>query len=288
MSATEPLVSQAAELSPAHLFLQADGIVKTIIVLLALASVVTWAIVIEKWLRLRQAGRAADQWVETVQSPGGLKALGEALKARPDDPFARIHAAVINEWTQTVEQGLHRSASARDSLKERLARVGQIASGVEFEKLQRRLQVLATVGSVGPFVGLFGTVWGIMNSFQGIAASNNTSLAVVAPGIAEALFATALGLVAAIPAVVAYNRLAGDLGIYGQRVATLLGLIEVKLSRELEAELVGQPLDAGQGARHDAGRAASIHAVNTSSAAHHAQGHAGAASAIANPALKGA
>ncbi|WP_085316067.1 MotA/TolQ/ExbB proton channel family protein [Derxia lacustris] len=255
MSATDTLAAHAASLSPAELFLQADGIVKTIIVLLALASVLSWAIVIEKWLRLRRAARSADRWVETVQSTGGLKALAEALKSEPDDPFARVHAAVINEWTQTVEQGLHRSDSGRDSLKERLARVGQIASGVEFEKLQRRLQVLATVGSVGPFVGLFGTVWGIMNSFQGIAASNNTSLAVVAPGIAEALFATALGLVAAIPAVVAYNRLAGDLGVYGQRVATLLGLIEVKLSRQLEAELIGVPLDAGRASRSDAARA---------------------------------
>ncbi|WP_084544986.1 MotA/TolQ/ExbB proton channel family protein [Derxia gummosa] len=250
--ATDTLAAHAAALSPAELFLQADGIVKTIIVLLALASVVTWAIVVEKWLRLRRAARAADRWVETVQSPGGLKALADALKEEPEDPFARVHAAVIHEWSETVGNGLHRSESGRDSLKERLARVGQIASGVEFEKLQRRLQVLATVGSVGPFVGLFGTVWGIMNSFQGIAASNNTSLAVVAPGIAEALFATALGLVAAIPAVIAYNRLAGDLGVYGQRVATLLGLIEVKLSRQLEAELVGVPIDTGRAARNEA------------------------------------
>jgi biopolymer transport protein TolQ len=106
---------------------------------------------------------------------------------------------------------------------------------VEVEQLQRGLSVLATVGSVAPFVGLFGTVWGIMNAFQGIAASNNTSLAVVAPGIAEALFATALGLVAAIPAVVAYNRASGDLNHYAGRLSTLVGLVEVQLSRQLEA-----------------------------------------------------
>jgi biopolymer transport protein TolQ len=103
------------------------------------------------------------------------------------------------------------------------------------EKLQGGLSVLATIGSVGPFIGLFGTVWGIMNAFQGIAASGSTSLAVVAPGIAEALFATALGLVAAIPAVVAYNRVAGDLNNYANRVATLIGLVEVQLSRQLES-----------------------------------------------------
>jgi biopolymer transport protein TolQ len=126
-------------------------------------------------------------------------------------------------------------ASGRDSLKERINRVGQIASNIEVEQLQKGLSILATVGSVAPFIGLFGTVWGIMNAFQGIAASNNTSLAVVAPGIAEALFATALGLVAAIPAVVAYNRAAGDLNNYAGRLATLVGLVEVQLSRQLEA-----------------------------------------------------
>ncbi|HEX8606307.1 MAG TPA: MotA/TolQ/ExbB proton channel family protein, partial [Pseudoduganella sp.] len=117
----------------------------------------------------------------------------------------------------------------------RINRVGQIATSGEVEQLQKGLQVLATIGSVAPFVGLFGTVWGIMNAFQGIAASNNTSLAVVAPGIAEALFATALGLVAAIPAVVAYNRISGDLNHYAGRLATLVGLVEVQLSRQLES-----------------------------------------------------
>ena len=161
--------------------------------------------------------------------------LGVALKNQPADPFARIYRAIIGEWQESHQQGLYKSEAERDSLKERINRVAQIASGIEIEKLQRGLSVLATTGSVAPFVGLFGTVWGIMNAFQGIAASNNTSLSVVAPGIAEALFATALGLVAAIPAVIAYNRASGALNEYANRLNTLIGITEVQLSRQLES-----------------------------------------------------
>lgn len=231
MSATQV----AATLTPLELFEQADIIVKSILVLLTLASLVSWGVIIDKLLRFARLRRNAINWTAALAGQRSLGKLAQELKQHTQDPFARIYHAIVDEWHTTHRQQLHTSESGRDSLKERINRVGQISSNVEVEQLQRGLSVLATVGSVAPFVGLFGTVWGIMNAFQGIAASNNTSLAVVAPGIAEALFATALGLVAAIPAVVAYNRASGDLNNYASRIATLVGLVEVQLSRQLEA-----------------------------------------------------
>jgi biopolymer transport protein TolQ len=225
----------AAHLTPLELFEQADFIVKAIIVILALASVVSWGVIVDKLLRFARLRRNAIAWNAALSGQRTLARLAQELKQHAQDPFARIYHAIAEEWQTSHRQHLQVDASGRDSLKERINRVGQIASNIEVEQLQKGLSVLATVGSVAPFVGLFGTVWGIMNAFQGIAASNNTSLAVVAPGIAEALFATALGLVAAIPAVVAYNRAAGDLNNYAGRLATLVGLVEVQLSRQLEA-----------------------------------------------------
>jgi biopolymer transport protein TolQ len=231
MSATQV----AAHLTPLELFEQADVIVKSILILLTLASLVSWGVIIDKLIRFARLRRNAINWTTAVAGQRALGRLAQELKQHAQDPFARIYHAIVDEWQITHRQHLHQTESGRDSLKERINRVGQISSNVEVEQLQRGLSVLATVGSVAPFVGLFGTVWGIMNAFQGIAASNNTSLAVVAPGIAEALFATALGLVAAIPAVVAYNRASGDLNNYAGRLSTLVGLVEVQLSRQLEA-----------------------------------------------------
>ncbi|CDG82357.1 tonB-system energizer ExbB [Janthinobacterium agaricidamnosum] len=225
----------AAHLSPLDLFQQADIIVKSILVVLALASLASWGVIIDKLLRLRRLQRSAAGFIAALAGQPTLHRLVEQLRQHGQDPFARIYQAIADEWQHSHRLHLHADANGRDSLKERLNRVGQIASHTEAEQLQKGLSILATVGSVAPFVGLFGTVWGIMNAFQGIAASNSTSLAVVAPGIAEALFATALGLVAAIPAVVAYNRVAGDLNSYTGRLATLTGLVEVQLSRQLEA-----------------------------------------------------
>jgi biopolymer transport protein TolQ len=225
----------AAHLTPLELFEQADFIVKSIIVILALASVVSWGVIVDKLLRFSRLRRSAIAWSAALAGQRTLAKLAQELKQHAQDPFARIYHAIAEEWHTSHRQHLQVDASGRDSLKERINRVGQIASNIEVEQLQKGLSILATVGSVAPFIGLFGTVWGIMNAFQGIAASNNTSLAVVAPGIAEALFATALGLVAAIPAVVAYNRAAGDLNNYAGRLAALVGLVEVQLSRQLEA-----------------------------------------------------
>lgn len=241
----------SAHLSPLQLFLQADIIVKSIMVLLALASVGSWAVAIEKLFRFRALERRARGWIEALAGQRSLNKLSNELKKQPEDPFAKIYRAIVGEWRETHKHDLYQSEASRDSLKERINRVGQIATGIEIEKLQHGLSVLATVGSVAPFVGLLGTVWGIMNAFQGIAASNNTSLSVVAPGIAEALFATALGLVAAIPAVIAYNRASGALNSYNNRLATLIGITEVQLSRQLESgETIPEDGDAEN--QHDA------------------------------------
>lgn len=247
MDSTAPLASGIADaiahtaaLSPTELFMQADSIVKTIMVLLVLASMLSWGVIIDKLIRFRTLHKRARTWLDAFQANQSLAALGGALKPYVHDPFAKVYRAVLGEWEISYKRGLYQTEAARDSLKERLNRVGQITIGVEIEQLQRGLPILATVGAVAPFVGLFGTVWGIMNSFQGIAASGNTSLNVVAPGIAEALLATALGLVAAIPAVIAYNRVAGDMGSYANRLSTLVGVVEVHLSRQLET---GEPLD---------------------------------------------
>lgn len=233
-------VAHTAAMSPTELFMQADSIVKTIMILLVLASVLSWGVIFDKLIRFRTLHKRACAWLDAFQANQSLAALGGALKPFVHDPFAKVYRAVLGEWEISYQRGLYQTEAARDSLKERLNRVGQIAIGVEIEQLQRGLPILATVGAVAPFVGLFGTVWGIMNSFQGIASSGNTSLSVVAPGIAEALLATALGLVAAIPAVIAYNRVAGDMGSYVNRLSTLVGVVEVHLSRQLET---GETLD---------------------------------------------
>ncbi|GGY39570.1 MotA/TolQ/ExbB proton channel family protein [Pseudoduganella albidiflava] len=229
----------ANHLGPLELFQQADIIVKSIIVLLVVASVASWGVIVDKLLRFASLRRHAANWSAALAGQRSLGRLANELRQHAQDPFARIYHAIADEWHASHHQHLHATPAGKDSLKERINRVGQIATSGEAEQLQKGLQLLATIGSVAPFVGLFGTVWGIMNAFQGIAASNNTSLAVVAPGIAEALFATALGLVAAIPAVVAYNRISGDLNHYAGRLATLVGLVEVQLSRQLES---GEPL----------------------------------------------
>ena len=145
-----------------------------------------------------------------------------------------LFAAAMREWRRSTSRGIAGEDSLRAGIQERISQVMQITLTREVERLERYLGFLATVGSTAPFIGLFGTVWGIMNSFQSIAMTKNTNLAVVAPGIAEALFATALGLIAAIPAVVAYNKLSRDLGSYAVRLEGFVGEFTAILSRQLE------------------------------------------------------
>ncbi len=216
------------------LFLQADVIVKIVILLLIVASFWSWTIIFEKLMRIRRLRARARQFEESFWSGGSLEELFDRIGNRPPDPMASIFVAAMREWRRSAAKGLLTSDELKAGLKERIERVMDITLGREMEQLERHMVYLASVGSSAPFIGLFGTVWGIMNSFASIAASKNTSLAVVAPGIAEALFATALGLVAAIPAVLAYNKLSGDIGRYGHRLEAFAGEFNAILSRQLE------------------------------------------------------
>jgi biopolymer transport protein TolQ len=231
-----PLAGSAVphDLSIISLFLQADLIVKVVMFLLLAASFWSWAVIFDKLIKLRRLRRDAEHFEESFWSGGSLDDLYDRIGQRPLDPMSAVFAAAMREWRRSAAKGLAASSTLRTNLQERIERVMHVTLGREMERLERFMPFLATVGSTAPFVGLFGTVWGIMNSFQSIAASKNTSLAVVAPGIAESLFATALGLVAAIPAVIAYNKFSTDFGRYAGRLdgfATEFGAI---LSRQLD------------------------------------------------------
>lgn len=224
----------AHDLSVYGLFVQADWIVKAVMIMLLLASIWSWAIIIHKLIRLRALRFQAKQFEDAFWSGGSLEELFDRISNRPTDPMASIFVAAMREWRRSAAKGLLSNEALRESLRDRIERVMNIALGREVDQLERYMTFLASVGSAAPFVGLFGTVWGIMNSFAAIAGSKNTSLAVVAPGIAEALFATALGLVAAIPAVLAFNKLNSDITRYGNRLEAFAGEFGAILSRQLE------------------------------------------------------
>jgi biopolymer transport protein TolQ len=224
----------SSNLSIFDLFLQSDSIVKMVMLLLLLASFWSWAVIFDKTLRLRRLQQAAASFEETFWSGGSLDDLYDRVGQRPIDPMSAVFAAAMREWRRSAAKGLLGTAGMRLSLQQRIERVMNVTVGREMDRVERFMSFLATVGSTAPFVGLFGTVWGIMDSFQSIAASKNTSLAVVAPGIAESLFATALGLVAAIPAVVAYNKLSTDFGRYAGRLEAFSSEFSAILSRQLD------------------------------------------------------
>jgi biopolymer transport protein TolQ len=217
-----------------NLVVQADPVVKAVLLILVLASIWSWTVIFDKGFRLARLKRKARAFEQAFWSGAPLDDLYRRLSRTADHPMAMLFSAAMEEWREAP-----RPAKGNDS-QALLARIGKVMSLTlerEMEVLERYLSSLATIGSTAPFVGLFGTVWGIMNSFQSIALTKNTTLAVVAPGIAEALLATALGLVAAIPAVVAYNKLSGDLDRYSNRVASFADEFTVVLSRELDGAL---------------------------------------------------
>ena len=225
---------EAYDFSMVSLFLRADVIVKAVIVLLLLASIWCWAIIFEKLLWLRRLNARADDFESAFWSGNPLEDLYDRIGTQPRDPMSAVFVAAMREWQRSLEKGLVGSHVTRASLQERVDRVMQITLVREIDRVERHMNFLATTGATAPFVGLFGTVWGIMNSFQSIALSKNTSLAIVAPGIAEALFATALGLLAAIPAVVAYNKLSKDLDRYAGRLDTFASEFSAIMSRQME------------------------------------------------------
>ena len=222
------------DLSIVGLFLQADIIVKVVMFMLLMASFWSWAVIFDKIIKIRRLRKEAASFEESFWSGGSLDDLYDRIGSRPQDPMSAIFSAAMREWRRSAAKGLVGGTATRVNLQERIERVMQVTVGREMERLERFMSFLATVGSTAPFVGLFGTVWGIMNSFQSIAASKNTSLSVVAPGIAEALFATALGLVAAIPAVIAYNKFATDFGRYAARLDAFATEFSAILSRQLD------------------------------------------------------
>ena len=223
-----------SDLSVWGLFLQADIVVKVVMLILLVLSFWCWAVIFDKWIRLRRLNARAKEFEDSFWSGGSLDDLYDRVGNRPADPLSAVFAAAMREWRRSASRGLAATDALRGSLQDRIERVMNVATNREMDRLERYMSFLASVGSTAPFIGLLGTVWGIMNSFQSIAASRNTSLAVVAPGIAEALFATALGLVAAIPAVIAYNKLSTELTRYGGRLDAFAGEFSAILSRQLD------------------------------------------------------
>jgi biopolymer transport protein TolQ len=245
----DPKIVEATQIAPpagmaAHdfsvvgLFMQADIVVKAIMIGLMLWSIWSLAIMFEKWFRLRSLNARADKFEDAFWSGGSLDTLYERVSKKVRDPMVATFVAGMREWKLANDRAGARSPSAplRGNLQERVDRVMAVTIGREMAQVERYMNVLATAGSTATFVGLAGTVYGIMSSFTSIAAEQNTSLAVVAPGIAEALLSTLLGLVVAIPAVMAYNKFASDIGRYGERLDAFSAEFSAILSRYLEGK----------------------------------------------------
>ncbi|MBW8301970.1 MAG: protein TolQ [Hydrogenophaga sp.] len=222
------------------LFMQAGFVVKLVMLGLLAASVWTWAIVIDKFMSYSRARRQFDQFEQVFWSGQSLEELYRTLAERSNTGLAAMFVAAMREWKKSFERG----ARSPIGLQMRIDRAMDVTLARESETLEARLSSLATIGSAAPFVGLFGTVVGIMTSFQAIAGSKSTNLAVVAPGIAEALLATAIGLVAAIPAVIAYNKFSGEAGKLTARMEGFADEFSAILSRQIDEKL--QPRQAAQ------------------------------------------
>ncbi len=223
------LNTDPSTLSPVALFLQADIVVKVVMVGLLLASIWTWGVIIALAIKVGSARRRGERFERDFWNASDIDAFHRS-EGESDLPVARVFAAGVAEWRRSTAG----TPIDKEGTRERLATAMGSSIGAEVEKLSDRLNILATVGSVAPFVGLFGTVWGIMRSFTGIAAAQSTSLAVVAPGIAEALFATAIGLFAAIPAVIGYNRYSHAINRIEARLNRFADGFHATLSRQLE------------------------------------------------------
>lgn len=238
---TDRLVDAAAvgtsfsgDLSMWGLFLSADLVVKIVMTILMFASVWSWAIIFEKRGSLRRLNNRANKFEDSFWSGEPLDKLYQRVKKGKQDPVIKTFAAGMEEWQNGISHGLPSKESIQASLRQRVERAMAITINREMNMLERGMTFLANVGSTATFIGLFGTVWGIMHSFTSIASTQSTSLAVVAPGIAEALFATALGLVAAIPAVIAYNKFTNDLNRYADRLDAFMAEFSAILSRHLD------------------------------------------------------
>jgi len=220
-------------ISVVSLFLRADPFVKAVMIILVLASIWSWTIIIGKWLVLSSLRRRADKFEKTFWSGLSLDELYQQFAQKADHPMAAVFVSALREWRRAFEGGAPREALL-PGIKDRIDKAMSVTIMRETDGVERQLGFLATVGATAPFIGLFGTVWGIMNSFSAIAARHDTTLAVVAPGIAEALFATAMGLLAAIPAVIFYNKFINDIGRYTTRLEGFSDEFSAILSRQLD------------------------------------------------------
>ncbi|HTQ72344.1 MAG TPA: protein TolQ [Acidocella sp.] len=226
------MAAPQANLSLLGLFLQADAVVKLVMIILLIASIWVWTIIIEKVMTIRRVNREADVFEDSFWSGGSLDELYEREGTDPANPIAAVFGAAMSEWKRTAR--IAGTEIGKTGVKERVDRAMNVTVMREMERLERFMIFLASVGATAPFIGLFGTVWGIMHAFSAIAAMHNTDLAVVAPGIAEALFATAIGLVAAIPSVLAYNKLSNDLSRFAGRLEGFGTEFSAILSRQTE------------------------------------------------------
>ncbi|MGI9350182.1 MAG: protein TolQ [Rhizobiaceae bacterium] len=223
-------LGETADVSILGLFLEASFTVQLVMVGLLFASVWSWAIILDKWLLFARTKRQLNRFEKVFWSGQSLEELYQTLSDRNPSGMGALFVAAMREWKRSHERG----ANSQIGLQTRIDKVLDVSLSKEAEKLERRLMFLATVGSAAPFVGLFGTVIGIMTSFQAIAGSKSTNLAVVAPGIAEALLATALGLLAAIPATVFYNKLSSDVGKITTRLEGFADEFSAILSRQID------------------------------------------------------
>ncbi len=228
--AASGMAPPAVEITLLGMFWAAHFVVKLVMLGLIAASVWCWAIIINKMLLFAKTDRAMAKFEEVFWSGSSLDELYTTLSSRPASGMAALFVAAMREWRRSVQS----ASTSFMGLQARIEKVLDVSIAREVEKLESSLLVLATVASAGPFIGLFGTVWGIMTSFRSIAISRNTSLAVVAPGIAEALFATAIGLFAAIPALIAYNKFQGDVAKKQARLEGFADEFSAILSRQID------------------------------------------------------
>jgi biopolymer transport protein TolQ len=230
---TQSALSGAPDVTLWNLFWQAHLVVKLVMLGLVAASVWCWAIIFDKTILYGRSRRAMNRFEQAFWSGQSLEELYRSLATRPNHDMAALFVAAMREWKRSLES----QGRSFMGLQARIEKVMDVTIQREVERLESKLLVLATVGSSGPFIGLFGTVWGIMTAFQSIAASKNTSLAAVAPGISEALFATAMGLVAAIPAVIAYNKFNAEVAKQQARLEGFADEFSAILSRQIDERL---------------------------------------------------
>jgi biopolymer transport protein TolQ len=233
-SAGPNLGDAISSFSIVSMFLRADLVVKSVMILLLLASLWSWTIIFNKLVTISGLKRKARRFEKLFWSGQSLDELYQQFAARNDHPLAAMFIAGLREWRRGFESNGGVRESMLPGIKDRIEKAMSVTILRETDGIEKQLGMLATIGSVSPFVGLFGTVWGIMNSFSAIAARHDTTLAVVAPGIAEALFATAMGLLAAIPAVIFYNRFVAEIGRYVNSLDAFADEFSAILSRQLD------------------------------------------------------